>query len=157
MLSPETKVGSVTMSLLTVTVMNIYFNSQSNDEFGEKVETFDDEFVEKVEKFVERSSTSTTPLVERPEDATRTTAILKSGQIKRLDLYEIPYEDPNEFRKDRLFSSSDNKDGNMPWSTQAAIHVGVIRGMSHDSIPFEVPVWFGTPSVVDMRPATHAN
>jgi hypothetical protein len=144
--SEDVTVDQLTMSRMTFLLLDSYYNSPG-----------DDEFVEKVEKFVERSSTSTTPLVERPEDAIWTTAILKSGQIKRLDLYEIPYEDPNEFRKDRLFSSSDNKDGNMPVSTQAAIHVGVIRGMSHDSIPFEVPVWFGTPSVVDMSPATHAN
>ena len=144
--SEDVKVGNVTMSRMTFLLLDSYYNSPG-----------DDEFVEKVEKFVERSSTSTTPLVECPGDATLTTAILESRQIKRLALYEIPYDDPDEFRKDRLFSSSDNKDGNMPGSTQAAIHVGVIRGMSTDSTPFEVHVWFGTPSVVDMRPATHAN
>lgn len=149
MSSPEkdrVNVGSYNMTLLTFILLDIYYNSPG-----------DDKFVEEVEKFVKCSSTSTTPLVERPEDATRTTAILESGQIKQLVLYEIMHEDPNEFRKDRLFSSSDNKDGNMPGSTEAAIHVGVIRGMSHDSTPFEVHVWFGTPNVVDMSHVTHAN
>lgn len=149
MSSPENdsvRVGSFRMSRLTMGLLDCYHNSPG-----------DDKFVEEVEKFVKCSSTSTTPLVERPEDATRTTAILNSGQIKRIVLNEIPYEDPNEFRQDRLFSSSDNKDGNMPGSTEAAIHVGVIRWMSRDSTPFEVPVWFGTPDVVDMNPKTLAN
>lgn len=144
--SNDVKVGNVTMSPPTMMLMVIYLNFPS-----------DEEFVEEVKKFVERSSTSTTTLVECPEDDARTTAIIESGQIRQLELYEIPYKDPNEFRLNRLFSSSENKDGNIPGSTEAAIHVGVIRGMSHDSIPFEVPVWFGTPYVVDMSPVTHAN